>query len=219
MIDFKLIMHYLPILLKGTAVSLKIAFFACSIGLILGTLLGLIQTSKYTFLKIFAKIYITILRGTPMLVQIAFIYFVLPNLGINISAFCTAVIAIGLNSSAYVSEIIRSGIMSINKGQIEAAKCLGFSQIQTVRYIILPQALAVITPTLGNEFITLIKDSSLASTIGVMELFKEGRNIINQTYDALSIYFAISLIYIFLTTTLTILVYKFEKRVNKHVKN
>lgn len=218
-INFNLIAQNFPALLKGTVISLEIAFLSCLIGLILGTILGVLQTRKNKIVNSIIVSYLTILRGTPMLIQIAFMYFVLPNIGIYVSAFYCAIIAIGLNSSAYICEIVRGGINSVGKGQIEAAKCLGFTPMQIVRYIILPQAFAVTMPALGNEFIILIKDSSLASTIGVMELFKEGKYVINQTYDALSVYFAIALIYLSITITLTFLIKILEKRLNKHVKN
>lgn len=220
MIDIELIKESLPRLYHGTLVTLQIALLACLIGIILGTILGVFQTRKNVLIKGLANFYAVIFRGTPMLIQIFFMrYGVLPLLGLKISAFWTVVIAIGLNSAAYISQIIKIGILSINKGQIEAAKVLGFSHMQTIRYILLPQAFRKTLPALANEFITLIKDSSLASTIGVMELFKEGTSIISRTYEPITMYVCIALIYLAITSTLGFVVNVLYKKLNPHVKN
>lgn len=220
MINFDLILKYLPYFWHGTLITLEIAIISGIIGISLGTFLGVLQSSKNKFLQVSIDFYATVLRGTPMLIQIALFYYgIIPQLGIQVSALTAAIIATSINSSAYVSQIVRSGIKSVSYGQIEAAKALGFSQIQVIWYIVLPQAFRVILPALGNELITLIKDSSLASTIGVMELFAEGKNIISQTYDALSVYVAIAAIYLALTSTLAIIVNKLEKKLSYHVKN
>lgn len=219
MIDLEFIIKYAPKLLLGATYSLSIAFFASLIGFFLGTLLGVIQSSKYKLLKALVTIYVTIIRGTPMLLQIMFLYLVLPSLGINISAFSTAILAIGMNSSAYVSQIIRSGIKSVSIGQIEAAKTLGINSWDLTRYIILPQALAIVLPSLGNELITLIKDSSLASLIGVMELYMQGNIIISQTHNAISTYILMGLIYLLITSILSYIVIKIENKMNKYAGN
>ena len=174
MIDIKLIQESLPLLLRGALVTLQIAAFGALIGIIGGTLLGVAQTAKSRLARWLVTLYVTIIRGTPMLIQITFAFYVLPQLGISLPAFWVAVVAIGLNSAAYVSQIIRAGIKSIGKGQIEAGRVLGLTNMQITRHIVLPQAFRVIIPALGNEFITLVKDSSLASVIGVVELSKEG---------------------------------------------
>ena len=219
MIDFQLIQDSLPLLLKGAAVTLQIAAFSTLIGILLGTLLALLQTSKSALARWLVNIYVTIIRGIPMLIQITFAYYVLPQFGIQFPAFLVAVIAIGLNSAAYVSQIIKSGIRSIGKGQIEAGRVLGLSNMQITRSIILPQAFRAMIPALGNEFITLIKDSSLASVIGVVELTKEGNFIRGRTFDALTVFAAVAFIYLIITTTLSLLINWFEQRMNRHVKN
>lgn len=218
-IDLHLIYQYLPDLLRGFGVSLQIAALGSLIGIIQGTALAILQTSTIRFFNILVMIFVTIIRGTPMLIQILCAFYLLPQLGINIDAFWMAIIAIGCNSSAYISQIIRSGIQAVNKGQIEAAHVLGLTKIQTMRYIILPQAIAVVIPALGNEFVTLIKDSSLASIIGVSELTKEGRLIISRTYDAISIFTAIALLYLIITSAVSFFIYKLEQRMHRHVKN
>jgi len=215
-IDWSFIHESFFYLLRGAWISLQIAGIAVSIGLVLGTVLALAQTSANKIMRILVTIYITIIRGTPMLVQIMIVFFILPHLGISLSAFWSAVLAIGINSSAYLSQIIRSGITSIDKGQWEAAHVLGFSKAQALRYIILPQALQVVLPALGNEFITLLKDSSLASTIGVVELLKEGQIIISRTYKVIPVYLMITLIYLVMTTILSLILAWLEKRMRKH---
>lgn len=217
MIDFTLIWESLPSLYQGTLVSLQITFVAALIGMGLGSILGLAEISSLKVIRLCVGIYVTLVRGTPMLVQILFIFYVLPQLGLMIAPFWAASLAIGLNSSAYVSQIIRSGVNAVPKGEIEAAYTLGFSRLQTMIYIIFPQALRMTLPALGNELITLVKDSSLASIIGVMELTKEASVIRSRTYDAFSILLAISIIYLVLTATLSLAIKYFEKRTKSYV--
>jgi His/Glu/Gln/Arg/opine family amino acid ABC transporter permease subunit len=208
----------LPFLLRGTLVTLEIAFFSSLIGFVLGTILGFLQSSSHSLIKNIVTIYATLFRGTPMLIQIPFLNYFLPALGLPLPITMIAIIAIGLNSAAYISQIIRSGISSISKGQYEAAAVLGFSPWQTIKYIIFPQALRTVTPALLNEFITLIKDSSLASTIGVVELFKEGSIIISRTYNVLPVYGMIAAIYLILTSTLSFVAHKLERSWNVHAE-
>lgn len=217
MIDFTLIQNSLPNLLRGAGITLQITFIAAFIGLLLGTIFAAAESSKSSILRFAVGAYVTLFRGTPMLVQILFVFYVLPEFGLLIAPFWAATVAIGLNSGAYISQIIRSGISAVSIGQIEAAKTLGLTRFQSLRYIVFPQAFRVALPSLGNELITLVKDSSLASIIGVMELSKEASVIRSRTYDAFSILLAVSLIYLFLTATLGFLIKLQEKRLNKHV--
>lgn len=212
MIDFTLIWDSLPSLLHGTSISLQITLVAASIGLLLGSLFGLAETSQSRIIRFTIGTYVTLFRGTPMLVQILVIYYVLPQFGLLIPPFWAASIAIGLNSCAYISQIIRAGVNAVPKGQIEAAHTLGFTSFKTMRYIIFPQAFRITLPALGNELITLVKDSSLASIIGVMELSKEASIIRSRTYDAFSILLAVSVIYLVLTATLSLCLKKYEKK-------
>lgn len=212
----ELIKQAAPYLLQGTLVTLQIAFFSSMIGFVGGTILGFIHSSKNVILRWFATLYVTLFRGTPMLIQIPFLYYLLPELGVEFSLFTTAVVAIGLNSTAYISQIIRSGIAAVGKGQREAAQVLGFTHWQTLHYIVFPQAFRTVIPALLNEFITLIKDSSLASTIGVVELFKEGTIIISRTYAVIPIYCAIAAIYLLLTTLLSLGAGVLERKMNTH---
>ena len=216
MIDFSLILQALPTLLRGLIVSLEIAFGALCIGMIGGTILGIGQSLGSPLVRAIIGIYAAIIRGTPMLIQIVFLYYLVSVAGIGLSPFATAVIAIGLNSSAYVSQIMRAGILAVPRGQREAAKTLGISSRDTILYIMLPHAVRVVLPALGNESVTLVKDSSLASLIGVMELYKEGQVVISLTYDALSTYCAIAALYLLVTTTLSFAVYRLEIFLNRH---
>ncbi len=217
MIDFPLIWHSLPSLLYGTGISLQITLIAALIGLTLGSLFGLAESSHSRPLSLAIHIYVTLFRGTPMLVQILFIYYVLPQFGLTLAPFWAASVAIGLNSAAYISQIIRTGINAIPRGQTEAAHTLGLTPIQTMRHIVFPQAVRVTLPALGNELITLVKDSSLASIIGVMELTKEASVIRSRTYDAFSVLLAVALIYLILTASLSFCITLYENRLKAHV--
>lgn len=216
MIDFSLIWQSIPSLMHGTIVTLQITFVSAALGLMLGSVLAVSETSPWRPLRCAVGTYVTLFRGTPMLVQILFVYYVLPQFGIMIAPFWAASLAIGLNSAAYISQVIRSGIKAVPKGQIEAAKTLGFSRIGALRHIVLPQAFGFSLPALGNELVTLVKDSSLASIVGVMELSKEASVIRSRTYDAFSILLAISLIYLLLTSVLSYILKKIEKRSVNH---
>ena len=211
MINITLIWQSLPALLHGTLITLKIAAYGTLIGFSLGTLLGVARTSKNKLVRLLISLYTTIVRGTPMLFQIIIFVYIIP---LPISELSAAIWAIGINSSAYICEIVRGGILAIPKGQHEAAHVLGLSPWQTYRYIIIPQAFRTLLPSFGNEFITLIKDSSLASIVGVMELFKEGTIVISQHYDAISIYAIVGLIYLVLTSIVSIVINYIQSRVN-----
>ena len=219
MINTQLIVSSLPALLSAVLVTLKVAFSALLIGFCFGTVLAILQLSKNSIIRTLVTIFVTIIRGTPMLIQIVFLYYILSLTGLSLSPFLAAVWAIGINSSAYVSQIIKAGIQSVSIGQIEAAKTLGIKRRDLLRYIVLPQAFRVVLPALGNESVTLIKDSSLASIIGVVELYKQGQIIISHTYDALSIYCIVGALYLVMTTFLSLCVTRLEKWLNVHVKS
>jgi His/Glu/Gln/Arg/opine family amino acid ABC transporter permease subunit len=217
MINFSIIYSHSYYLLKGIKVTLEIAFSGCVIGFLLGTILAVIwYYAKNALLRIIIISYVGIMRGVPMLIQITFVFFLLHTIGLSLSAFWSAVFAIGFNSAAYVCNIIYSGLSSINPGQKEAAKSLGLSTFQTIIYITLPQAIKVVIPALGNEVVTLIKDSSLASIIGVTELTKESEIIISTTYDVITVYLSVALIYLMLTGLVSTLIFKIGKRMNKN---
>ncbi|MDJ0717725.1 MAG: amino acid ABC transporter permease [Prochloraceae cyanobacterium] len=203
--SLKAIVDAFPSLLLGTSVTLQLTAFSVSIGTILGTLLALARLSRYQFLRCSARFYVDFFRGTPLLVQIFTIYFGLPALFQNLSLefqlarFSAAIIALSLNSSAYLSEIIRGGIQSIEIGQWEASFSLGMGKLQTLRHIIFPQAIRRMLPPLGNEFIIILKDTSLVAAIGFEELFRRGQLIVANNYRAFEIYITVALIYFGLT--------------------
>ena len=208
MIDVALLNDVVPLLAKASINTLIIAFFSTLIGLFGGTAIALAEQSHISLVRLVAALYVTVVRGTPMIVQIVFLYY---GLNLPFSPIVVAIIAIGLNSSAYVSQTIKTGINSVAKGEIEAAIVMGIRRRDIMRYIILPQAFRAIFPSLGNEFVTLIKDSSLAYIIGVHELFKESRNVMNVTYDVITVYVAVTLFYLVLTYSMTLLLQKYEK--------
>lgn len=216
MIDLAFIRAILPQLLDGALVTLTIAGAASAIGFIGGTLLGIAQSSSSKPLRYAVTFFVTVIRGTPMLLQIMFFFLFLSYIGIHISALSTAIFAIGLNSSAYISQIVRSGIASVSRGQIEAAQTLGVSNFDITRYIVLPQALRIVIPALGNELVTLIKDSSLASAIGVFELYMRGTIIISQAFNSLSVYLVVGLIYLAMTSIVSLIVLKLEHSLQNH---
>ena len=216
MIDIALIKSAAPQLIAGAWVTLQIAFFASILGFTGGILLGVLHSGSSKTLNLIIWLYVTVIRGTPMLLQIMFFFLMLPQAGIYISPFGTAILAIGINSSAYISQIVKSGIASVSKGQTEAAVTLGLSRYDITRHIVLPQALGVVIPALGSEFITLIKDSALASLIGAVELFKRGDIIISQSYNALGIYALVGIGYLIITSLVSLLFLKLEHYYRKH---
>jgi arginine/lysine/histidine/glutamine transport system substrate-binding/permease protein len=195
----------LPNLLQGALVTLELTAFSVLLGMIGGSLIGIARLSTLAPLRWLTRAYIDFFRGTPLLVQIFMIYFGLPallqGLGLNfsLSRLAAAVMALSLNSAAYLAEIVRAGIQSIEIGQSEAAQSLGLGTAQTMRYVIFPQALRRMLPPLGNEFITLLKDTSLVAVIGFEELLRRGQLIVADNYRAFEIYAAVALIYLVLT--------------------
>lgn len=203
---------------EGLFNTLLIAFFAVIIGIVIGIFIALVRhnyevNKKFRVLNKIVTWYVNIIRGTPVLLQLMIIYYVIFK-SIDISIIIVGVIAFGLNSGAYVSEIIRSGINSIDKGQMEAGLSLGLSYNKTMFYIIMPQAIKNIMPALGNEFITLIKETSTGAYIGIMELTKASDIIASRTYDYFFPLLIIAIIYLLLTLGLTKLVNVLERRLN-----
>ena len=205
--------------LTGLGNTIIMAFFACLIGVILGLILSLVidyneKTGKLYLLSTFARMYIGIIRGTPALLQLMILYYIIFK-SVNINIVVVGIISFGLNSGAYVSQIIRSGLISIPKGQEEASTMLGFNYFQTMKYVILPQALRNVLPSLGNEFITLLKETSVAGYIGILELTKASDIVASSTYDYFFPLLIVAIIYLILTLGLTKLLNLFERRLSK----
>ena len=204
--------------LTGLGNTIIMAFFACLIGVILGLILSLVidyneKTGKLYLLSTFARMYIEIIRGTPALLQLMILYYIIFK-SVNINIVVVGIISFGLNSGAYVSQIIRSGLISIPKGQEDASTMLGFNYYQTMKYVIMPQALRNVLPALGNEFITLLKETSVAGYIGILELTKASDIVASSTYDYFFPLIIIAIIYFAITLSLTKLFSRIERRLN-----
>ena len=211
--DFGLIWDSLPLLIAGAGVTIEITAISVGLGFILGLVVSVCRLSGWKILKAVAVCYVNILRGTPLLVQIFLIYFALPMLiGQRINPFLAAVAACSINSGAYVSEIFRAGIQAVDRGQMEAVRSLGLSWMQTMWYIILPQAFRKVIPPLGNEFISMTKETSLVSVIGFEELTRRGQLIIAKTYGSFEIWLTVAAIYLVMTLSIAQLVSYLERR-------
>lgn len=207
-------------LTRGLGVTLEITFFALLIGVVLGFVLAIIRstcdkTGKLKILNFIAKLYITIIRGTPVVLQLLILYFVI-FASVNINKVVVAAIAFGLNSGAYVAEIVRSGIMAVDEGQFEAGRSLGFNYFQTMCYIILPQAIKNILPALGNEFIVLLKETSVSGYIAIQDLTKGGDIIQSQTFEPFLPLIAVAIIYLVMVIIFQKLVNLLERRLRKN---
>ena len=207
--------NYWNYFVLGVGNTLLITIFAVFFGFLLGLLFALLRRSKNLLFHSIAVAYIEFIRGTPMMVQVMFVYFGIGELIQDIPAVVAGIIAISINSGAYVAEIIRSGVQAVNHGQTEAARSLGMSKQETMRYIIMPQALRNIWPALGNEFITLLKDSSIVSVIGVAELMYQTQLVQSATYKGALPLFIAMVIYFILTFTLTRLLNYGERKLNR----
>lgn len=203
-------------LLRGLAVTLKITFFAVILGFVLGFSVAIVRdvyenTKKLKALNFLCNVYLTVIRGTPVVVQLLIIYFVIFS-SMKIDKSIAAVLAFGINSGAYQAEIFRSGINSVPKGQMEAGRSLGFSYRQTMVNIIMPQAIKNVLPTLGNEFIVLMKETSVAGYIALDDLTKAGDIIRSRTYSAMMPFLAVALLYLIMVMFFSHLLKMFERR-------
>ena len=218
---WELVVKYWPFFVDGVRATLIIAFFGVIFGFILGTLLTLMRMTPWKILRWPANAFVEFFRGTPLLVQLMFIFYGLPAAGIvfpevsfipDFSRFAAGIVAMSLNSAAYVSEVVRAGIQAVDKGQTEAARSIGLTNIQTMRIVVLPQAIRNILPALGNEFITVIKESSIVSVIGIGDLMFRTNDVIAVTYKTLPGLGIALIIYFILTFTFGRLVNFTEKK-------
>ncbi|WP_299313272.1 amino acid ABC transporter permease [uncultured Halomonas sp.] len=211
--DWAAAFRSIPHLLPGIPWTLLISFGGLAIGFVIGIVFGLMRISPSRLLRLPAILYIEVFRGTPILVQVLFIFYGLPQLlGGPINALTAGIAAIAVNSGAYISEVVRGGVQSIERGQREAALSLGLSRSQAFRYVIWPQAFRRMIPPLGNQGIISIKDTSLFSVIGVGELVRQGQIYIATTFTALEVYFMVALMYLAITWSLSLLLRQLEKR-------
>ena len=215
--DMNLVINSFPLLLIGAGVTIQITVLSTAIGFVIGLIVGVARISNLRLLRMLAEVYVEFFRGTPLLVQIFLFYFALPVItGQRIDPFIAAILACGINSGAYVAEIFRAGIQSIDDGQMEAGRSLGMTWLQTMRYIIVPQAFKRVIPPLGNEFIAMLKDSSLVSVIGFEELTRRGQLIIAKTYGSFEIWMSVAVIYLVMTLTISRFVAYLERRCRVH---
>jgi glutamine transport system permease protein len=213
--DFRwdIIAEYAPFFLKGTLLTIGLSLASILIGTVLGLLIGLGKIMRNRWLALPFSIYITFFRGTPMLVQILLIHFAVVPLFLGVTnGILAAILTLSLNSAAYIAEIFRAGIQSIDKGQMEAARSLGMNHVQAMKYVILPQAFKRMIPPLGNEFVVLIKESSLASLIAAPELMYWGRAMQGEYFRVWEPYITAAVIYLFLTLTMSFLLSLLERR-------
>lgn len=210
--NINIFIESIPYLLRGALVTLRLSIISVGIGVVLGLFIGLARISKRYIFRIPATLYVEVIRGTPLLMQLLIIYYALPSFGINLGAITAAIVGLSINSAAYTGEIFRGGIQSIEKGQMEAARSLGMSYFQAMRYVILPQAFRRILPPLTNEFVSMLKESSLASTLAVTELLRAGREIVAWKANVFSPFLGVTLIYLLMTLPLTRLSIWMEKR-------
>jgi His/Glu/Gln/Arg/opine family amino acid ABC transporter permease subunit len=210
-------LSFVPQLLPAARVTILLTCVSMAFGLMIGLLVALARIGPYRLLRAAMMIYIEIIRGTPLLVQLVYIYFVLPAAGVAIDAIPAAIAALSLNYGAYMSEVYRAAILSIEKGQMEAALSLGYTSRQALWQIVIPQSLLVAIPSLGGYFIALLKDSSLASVIAVVEILKTTNIIAGQTFRTVEVYTAAALMYLAMSVPISFFVRRLERGMRLHV--
>ncbi|MEK3758483.1 amino acid ABC transporter permease [Paenibacillus sp. FSL P4-0338] len=211
---FDMAYEYRNLFLSGLQYTLLLAVLGVFFGFVLGILVSLLRMSKWRILRFIATAWVEFLRGTPMLVQLFLIHYGLTELGLEFTPIQSGAITLTINSSAYLAEIFRAGIQGVDRGQVEAARSLGMKQGMALRYIVLPQAIKNVLPAIGNEFITIIKESSIVSMIGVADLFFQAKTITTITYEGLTPYVIIAIMYFVLTFILSKLLGILERRLN-----
>ena len=207
----ELIIKYWPLFLEGATTTVLLSFFSVIVGVGCGTLMALARLSTNKFLSKAAKVYIDIIRGTPLLVQLYLVYFGLATV-LDLNDFISGVIAVSVNTTAYIAEIIRSGIQSVDKGQMEAARSMGMPKGMAMRQIILPQAMKNILPAIGNEFATLIKETSIVSLIGIHDLMYSSDKVRGATFTVFIPLLMTAFLYFVMTTTIAFFMDKLERK-------
>jgi His/Glu/Gln/Arg/opine family amino acid ABC transporter permease subunit len=211
-LDWSVIPKYLDYLLAGAQTTLVIAAISIALGFVGGLLVGSCRLSKNPIIYWISTGYVEAFRGTPLLIQIFLVYLGLPSLGVQFNAFTAGLIALSLNSAAYQAEIFRGGVQSISKGQMEASRSLGMTHMQSMLHVVIPQAIRNALPPYTNEFITMIKDSSLVMTIGVLELTLSGRFVISNTFQPFVVLIFVAFLYFLMTFTTARILRYVEKR-------
>src|SRR5580692_620116 len=210
--DWGAIWYAAPYMARGALVTLEISACAMALATVIGFILGLISASDLKVLKALVRVYVYFIRGTPALVQIFLVYFALPRIGLELSAFMSGVVALAFNSAGFIAEIVRAGLQSIDPGQNEAALSIGMTGRQSILYILLPQSLRRITPPMTNEVITLVKTSSLLSVISTTELTRSAQLIIAERFVPFELYAALAVFYLVVISALSLGSEYVEKR-------
>ena len=211
-LDFSVVLTKIPILLEGCVVTLQISFFALLLGMIFGIACALCRISANRALNSLAFMYVWVIRGTPVMVQLFILYFGLPQLGIKLPSMVAGVLGLAINTGAYVTEIIRAGIQAVDKGQMEAALSVGMSFRQAMVRIIGPQATKICIPPLVNQFIMTLKNSSIASLVTITELFRTGEQIIYTTFRSFEVYMAVAVLYLLMNSVFMIIADRLERK-------
>lgn len=211
-LDFSVVLTKIPILLEGCVVTLQISFFALLLGMIFGIAGALCRISANRALNSLAFMYVWVIRGTPVMVQLFILYFGLPQLGIKLPSMVAGVLGLAINTGAYVTEIIRAGIQAVDKGQMEAALSVGMSFRQAMVRIIGPQATKICIPPLVNQFIMTLKNSSIASLVTITELFRTGEQIIYTTFRSFEVYTAVAVLYLIMNSVFMVIADRLERK-------
>lgn len=217
-ISTDLIVESAPFLLKGAVATLELSLGGMVIGLFIGLGIGLLRLSHWRLPRLLASLYVSFIRGTPLLVQLFILYYGLAEFGLRLDPIPAAIIGFSLNVGGYTAEVFRAAISAIDRGQWEAAAVIGMSWPQTMRRVILPQATRIALPPLGNTFIGLIKDTSMAATIQVPELFRQAQLITARTYEVFTLYLSAALLYWALSGLLSWAQHHLERKANAHVR-
>lgn len=204
------------LLLPGIRITIPLTLISFSLGLIIALLTAMVQVANIRILKQIARFYVWVIRGTPLIVQLFVVFFGLPDLGIVLDAFPSAVVVFAFNTGAYASETIRAAIEAVPTGQIEAGYCVGMNYVQIMARIVLPQAMRTAFPPLSNSLIGLVKDTSLAASITVMEMFMSAQRIAARTYETFALYCEVAVVYLLFCTVLTKLQTYCEKRMKTY---
>ncbi len=211
--SIEFVVSILPRLIGAAAVTIKLTFTSMLLGILLGAIAALGRVRKRGLLSMLSGMYVVVIRGTPLVVQMLIVYFALPQAGLKYDKFTSAAIALGVNAGAYIAEIIRAAIESIDRGQMEAARSLGMSHGMAMRRIIVPQTYRRLLPPLGNEFIAMLKDTSLIALIGGEELTRAGQHIISATFRPWPVYLSVASIYLAMTAAFTLALRYWERRI------
>lgn len=214
--DFQFILNKLPVMLVGSIMTIELTFFSLLFGTLLAVIIAFLRISSRNYINSIARFYLWLFRGTPLILQLFVLYYAFPSFGITLSPFVAAVIGLSLNCAAYMAEIVRGGIISIPRGQYEASNALGLSYLQTMFTIILPQTARNILPAVGNQFIGMLKDTSLVSTIAMVELMRTAQLIGSATFKYGEVYLSAAILYLLMTSIFSFVFNKFEKRLARY---